>query len=318
MTNKEVYKKLLAKGELGKAISELLEATELNGQKDLHSNLILLSGQYNNNEKDNNRGLLERDVYQRAKARISYAMTAYIDEYEPSSNTPTEPASQPRTQQYHYGSGDNVGGNKIVHHYTDAQQKTPSPKAKEKILFIAANPTDAGKLQTDKEHRIIKDAMRRGKHRDKYEFLQPLLSVTIQELIQAVNDKPEILHFSGHGENKGVIITTENNKMQLLPIRPLKRMFKRLKNHTRLVLLNSCYSASQAKEISTFGMYVVGYNLPIGDLAAIGFAQGLYIGLGEGKSFEEAFDDAMIVLETQAPDYADRVEVWKDGEQLDL
>ena len=53
-------------------------------------------------------------------------------------------------------------------------------------------------------------------------------------------------------------------------------------------------------------------------LTAIGFAQGLYNGLGEGKSFEDAYNDAMIVLITVASKYADIVEVWKDGKKLEL
>ncbi len=97
----------------------------------------------------------------------------------------------------------------------------------------------------------------------------------------------------------------------------LQRLFKPLKGKIDLVLLNACYSSTQAIEISKFDTYVVGYNLPIGDAAAIQFAQGLYSGLGEGKALDQAFNDAMIVLMTQSPAYAPMVEVWKDGEKLD-
>lgn len=187
-----------------------------------------------------------------------------------------------------------------------------------KILFISANPINEIRLQIDKEHRLIKQAIRQGARRDKFRFLQPQLAVTIQELIVAFNDLPEIIHFSGHGTEDGLVITNEQNESQQLAIRPLKRLFKRLDGKVKVVLLNSCYSAEQAREISKFGCHVVGYNLPIGDQAAISFAQGLYIGLGEGKIFDDAFDDAMIVLETMASQYSDSVEVWKDGIKLDL
>jgi hypothetical protein len=260
--------------------------------------------------------MLSRETYTLSQNRMTYSLTSYLDDYRPVGGTAPSSNSSVHIQQTHSGSGDNVGGNKIVHH---SGNQTPPPSApQDKILFISANPTDSGRLQTDKEHRLVKDAMRRGSQRDNYVFLQPQLAVTIQELVQAMNQKPQIVHFSGHGEEEGILISNENNSHQLLPTRALKRLFKRLKGHTKVVLLNSCYSADQAQEISKFGMYVVGYNLPIGDLAAIGFAQGLYLGLGEGKSFEDAFDDAMVIIETQSPKYADRVEVWKDGEQLDL
>lgn len=319
--HKEIIKQYLLQGNLGKAIQELLEGTKQSQQDDLHTNLILLSSRFNSNKKDNNRGILSNEQYNRSKNQMTYALTSYLNEYTPSIETSSPPthsgSSGGHIQQTHYGNGDNVGGNKIVHH-TSSHSPKPDGPTKDKILFISANPTDAGRLQTGKEHRIIKAAMERGSQRDKYVFLPPQLSVTVQELVRAINDQPQIVHFSGHGEEEGIIITTDNNTAQVMPTRALKRLFKRLKGQTKVVLLNSCYSADQAKEISKYGMYVVGYNLPVGDLAAIGFAQGLYIGLGEGKSFEGAFDDAMIVLETQAAKYADRVEVWKDGERLNL
>jgi hypothetical protein len=62
----------------------------------------------------------------------------------------------------------------------------------------------------------------------------------------------------------------------------------------------------------------VGHNLPVGDTAAIAFAQGLYNGLGEGKTFEDAYNDAMIILITRAAHFVEVVEVWKDGVKLAL
>jgi hypothetical protein len=191
-------------------------------------------------------------------------------------------------------------------------------KEKIKILFIASNPSDASRLKTDVEYRKIKAEMYRGRHRDKFDFLQPQLAVTIHELVRAMNDRPHIVHFSGHGEEEGILITTGDNVSQLLPTPAIKRLFKPLQNSAQVVLLNACYSAIQAEEISKFGFYVVGYQEPIGDDAAIGFAQGLYNGFGEGKSFEDAYNDAMVVLLTVAAEYEDIVEVWKDGQKLDL
>ncbi len=182
-----------------------------------------------------------------------------------------------------------------------------------KILFLSANPTDQARIQTDKEHRMIKAEMERGRHRDFFEFLPSQFAVTITELLRAMNDKPNIVHFSGHGKAKGISISTDNNKTQSVPIRALKRLFTPLKGITKIALLNSCYSAEQAKIISEYGMFVIGMNLPVGDHAAISFAKGLYNGLGEGKTIEAAYNDAMIVLETENPHYAEAVEVWKNG-----
>lgn len=187
-----------------------------------------------------------------------------------------------------------------------------------KILFLSANPSDQARIQTDKEHRIIKSEMERGRHRNFFEFLPSQFAVTITELLRAMNDKPNIIHFSGHGETEGISISTEDNKTQLVPVRALKRLFTPLKDITKIVLLNSCYSAEQAQVISEYGMFVIGMNLPVEDEAAISFAKGLYNGLSEGKTIEAAYNDAMIVLEVEKPDYAEIVEAWKNGKKLDL
>jgi hypothetical protein len=189
---------------------------------------------------------------------------------------------------------------------------------KQKILFVAANPSNESRLQTDTEYRIIKAEIKRGTHRHVFEFLQPQLAVTVTELLRALNEKPQIIHFSGHGDTTGIVITNDNNQSLLLPLPSMERLFKPLKGIARIVVLNSCYSAIQAKTISEYGMYVIGNNLPIGDKAAIDFAKGLYNGLSEGKQFESAFNDAMAVVLAESPNYSNVIEVWKHGLKLTL
>lgn len=187
-----------------------------------------------------------------------------------------------------------------------------------KILFLAANPTDQARIQTDQEHRILKAELERGRGRDKFQFLPPQFAVTIPELLRAMNDKPNIVHFSGHGETEGILITTDSNNAQMIPLAALQRLFKPLKGIVQIIVLNACYSADQAKALSAFGAYVVGHNLPIADKTAISFSKGFYNGLGEGKTFEEAFNDAMFVILSEQPNASPVIEVWKDGEKLEL
>jgi hypothetical protein len=101
-----------------------------------------------------------------------------------------------------------------------------------------------------------------------------------------------------------------------MPTSAIKRFFKQHKNPTQLVILNSCYSEEWAKVISEFGIYTIGMAEKIGDDASISFAGGLYIALGEGKSVEQAFDDAMIVIETKHSDFSSLPVIWKNGFRL--
>lgn len=195
---------------------------------------------------------------------------------------------------------------------------TPSPSGPKKVLFLAASPALEAHLQTAEEFRSIRDAMRAGPARDAYNFVMPEMAVRAEDIVRAMNIKPQVVHFSGHGISEGIMLSDEVGNAVLMPLPALKLLFKPLKGITELVLLNACYSAAQAEEISKFGMYVVGHAKPVSDNAASAFAKGLYIGLSEGKNFEAAYDDAMILLYTANANYAGGVEVWKDGVKLDL
>ena len=185
-------------------------------------------------------------------------------------------------------------------------------------MFLAANPSDQIGLQTDVEHRKIQAELKQGTSRDLYEFLHPKFGLTLNEFLRALNDKPDIIHFSGHGTRDGIVIVDQNNQHIIIPTEALKYLFKRAKEYVKIVVLNACHSAAQAEVISKYGIYVVGNNLEIGDDAAVNFASTLYLELGQGNSLEDAYQSAKFVLMVQNPKFAEVVEVWKDRKLLDL
>jgi CHAT domain len=200
-----------------------------------------------------------------------------------------------------------------------AQVQVQSPPVgPKKILFLSASPALEAHLQTAEEFRSIRAAMQRGSNRDAYHFVMPEMAVRVEDIVRAMSIKPQFVHFSGHGQQEGILLSDELGASVAMPLAALKLLFKPMKGVTELVLLNACYSALQAQEISRFGMYVIGHTKQISDSAATAFAQGLYIGLSEGKSFEDALNDAMIMLIVASPKAADGVEVWKDGAKLEL
>jgi hypothetical protein len=196
------------------------------------------------------------------------------------------------------------------------QEKQPANLSPQTILFVAANPEDTKRLRIDKEFQIIQSEIQKGSSRHFFEFEIPKLAVTITDLMRVFNQKPQIIHFSGHGFQKGILISTEDNQSQLLPNQVLPLLFKNLQNFTRLVVLNSCYSDEQAKIISTFNIYVIGYKQTVDDGAAISFAKGLYVGLSEGKSIENAYNDGLIVLMTEYNALNWSIALWFNGEQI--
>ena len=66
--------------------------------------------------------------------------------------------------------------------------------------------------------------------------------------------------------------------------------------------------------ISEFGMFVIGYNLPVEDTAAIAFATGFYTTLGSGRyDIRDAFKGGLFMWGQKSAQSTDIIEIWKDG-----
>ena len=65
----------------------------------------------------------------------------------------------------------------------------------------------------------------------------------------------------------------------------------------KCVVLNACYSESQANVITQHIPFVVGMKQAIGDPAAIKFAVGFYDALFAGKNFEKAFQFGLSAID---------------------
>jgi len=158
------------------------------------------------------------------------------------------------------------------------------------ILILAANPKDTQRLRLDKEANEIEKGLRLSRHRDHFVVHQKQ-AVQIEDIRRNLLDlQPQIVHFSGHGETDGLLVEDKNGKTAFVPLDALADLFRLCKDDVECVLLNACYSESQADAINQHIEYVVGMREGIGDEAAIEFAVGFYDALGAGKSVEEAFE----------------------------
>ncbi|MDJ0676305.1 MAG: AAA-like domain-containing protein [Calothrix sp. MO_167.B42] len=169
-----------------------------------------------------------------------------------------------------------------------------------KILLLSANPTNTSKLRLDEEVREIQAGLERAKGRDEFEII-PKLAVRTGDLRRALLDyKPQIVHFSGHGEGKqGLALENESGQMQLVSASALARLFK-LFPQVECVVLNACYSQEQAEAINQHIDYVIGMNAAIGDRAAIKFAVGFYDALGAGRTIEDGFEFGCTSLDLES------------------
>jgi hypothetical protein len=79
----------------------------------------------------------------------------------------------------------------------------------------------------------------------------------------------------------------------------LATLFSLFQNTIECVCLNACYSEVQAEAIHAAIPFVVGMNQPIGDKAAIKFAQGFYRAIGAQRSIEAAYEFGCNAIDLQ-------------------
>ncbi len=158
------------------------------------------------------------------------------------------------------------------------------------ILFLGANPQDTGRLRLDQELRDITAGLERSQQRDQFNLKQRW-AVRPRDIQRAMLDeRPQIVHFSGHGEGEaGLVFEDEIGNSKLVDGAALAGLFELFADQLHCVVLNGCYSEVQAKAIGQHIPYVIGMNQAIGDRAALAFSVGFYDALGAGRDIEFAF-----------------------------
>ena len=171
---------------------------------------------------------------------------------------------------------------------------------RKKILILTANPIDTEKLSLDQEVREIQQGLERAKWREQFQILSSW-ATRPKDLRRTLLDyEPQIVHFSGHGQGAhGLILQDDEGHAKPVAARALARLFKLFEQTIECVLLNACYSETQAHAIHQHIGYVVGMNQAIGDLAAIKFAVGFYDALGAGRGYQEAYEFGCSALDLE-------------------
>lgn len=189
--------------------------------------------------------------------------------------------------------------------------------SKMKILFLAADPADSTRLRLGQELRDIREKLQLSKLRDAFE-LESRESVRPGDITQAIFDiEPHVVHFSGHGTKIGELVF-EDVLGNAQPVSPaaLANLFELIAEQVGCVILNACYSETQAKAIAEYIPFVIGMNKAIGDKAAIAFATGFYKALGAGRSFEDAYRFARVEIQLQGiPEHLTPVLLRKSNDQ---
>ena len=213
----------------------------------------------------------------------------------------------------------------------DLRDRSVTTAGKVGILAFAANPL--GDLKLDEEIRAVEEELEQSTYRTEIEFRYQL-ATRRGDLIEKLDKyRPRIVHFSGHGSGgkvgepgaRALLVSEEDQGSQIYLVGPderpvpvtqntLAKLFKVRRGNIRLVVLNACYTMSQAEAISQVIDCVIGTNRAIGDKAARVFATRLYRTLADGGTVKQAFDDACVELEIyQIPEESTPVLMTRAG-----
>lgn len=158
-----------------------------------------------------------------------------------------------------------------------------------KILMLSATPEQEERLRVDEENREIKRQIREngGKLEIGSEF-----AVKVSDLQgHLLREKPNVLHFSGHGSaGSSIILEDSNGNPYEVPPVALADLVKMFKSDLTCVVLNCCYSDNQALAIAKHIPIVIGCDDSVGDNAALTFSYAFYRALSNGRSIEDSYE----------------------------
>ena len=212
----------------------------------------------------------------------------------------------------------NITGGFSIGAPVPVSEASPTATPPKTILILAANPRGSSPLQLAQEVRDIQAGLDRARDRDRF-VLSQRWAVSDTDVRRALLDcAPQIVHFSGHGVGTGELDSSPSRKFELVGAEPagtesvetkpdglvfedatgqpqlvsgaaLAQLFQLFADRVECVVLNACYSVTQAQAIAQHIPYVVGMKQAIGDKAAIQFAIGFYDAILAGKSIEFAY-----------------------------
>jgi hypothetical protein len=174
------------------------------------------------------------------------------------------------------------------------------------VLFVASNPT-AIKFDFAGELTAVKEALQ-----GRPNGLEVLArwSVSVAGLKSAVAKiRPEIVHLLSPGVDvvtNALVLSDANGRPEYAPPDAVASAFAgRRALAPKLVVLNTCHSASHGTAIAPHVGCVIAMDGVIYDTPAIAFARDLYASLAAGDSLEDAFQRARSIAGDLTPSQRD-------------
>ena len=289
---------LIGKGQTDRALDALIRWAHANNQSQLKSDASIIKSSLETLKRNEMLGMMSFSEAARESAKINYSLMNLLKVDLTPSNVIDPPIDKP-----------------------PVVSSTTNDKLK--ILMMTANPAGTAELNLKEEELSIRQKLHNHISRFILEVKKAVDKNQFTEYTETL--KPNILHFSGHGEKGkegGIILQNDqNNDKALIPLQGLDILFKYFirtrKIDLRAVVLNACFSEDQAEVIAKYVPYVIGTTVEIEDSLAIAFSTGFYFLLfEEDASIEDAFLSGRARAALNGADESHFV-IFKDGKKIE-
>ncbi len=191
---------------------------------------------------------------------------------------------------------------------------------KVKILFIAANPVDPVNpddtvhLSHDEEQRLIQERITSATHRDLIEVIS-VVAARPNDVLQAFNrHTPQVVHFTGHGNDKELLLCDADGYAQPVRHEILTELFRIMPTGVQVAVFSACLSRPQAEAVKEHIPCAIGMSDTIDDYAATVFAGAFYQAIAFGQSVKSAFDQGVWAMKAEGCGDHDIPQIFvKDG-----
>lgn len=179
-------------------------------------------------------------------------------------------------------------------------------KERADILFLSSNPSNADRLELDREARTLQRVIE-----DVNPDAPAPLSLTTRwaaeplDLLREIRAvRPTVLHFAGYGArgaDVGIYFQDQSGEAKLVGAKALRDTLSAAGSSIRVVVFNACYTEQQAPgllEIDTLDC-VIGVSGVISEVGGRLFVAEFYRALAEGCSVHDAWIRGCAPLEAR-------------------
>ena len=124
------------------------------------------------------------------------------------------------------------------------------------------------------------------------------------------------VHFSGHGNKKGIVLRREGEKMYNHSAEDLMRVFYLMQGVPELVFLNNCFGKDIALSLRKKLRYILVHDEFVAGGYTATFSSTFYRYLFIGRSIEESFERAFMVAKPEKGEFGEAVLYLPNGKEF--